>query len=170
MIDALLLEEAAEELKKPLSELRVRFSRKERRYLLAVELQSLAVLQGDQRKLGLFGGLGMLAAAAHAFVDSAAVLTKHYGLESEIAENTTEKKRLKGRALDSLLRNAEANARQEARLVKKRLGLVPPEALLYYQAGRTQMKGSFSEKLRSMTHFWRSTMASRVALMVVRRR
>jgi hypothetical protein len=47
------------------------------------------------------------------------------------------------------------------------LGLVPPEAQFHYRAAQDLARGNTREKLRALGEYWRSTVASRVAAMVL---
>jgi hypothetical protein len=168
-VDSLLLREAASELKKPLDEVRAAFAQHEHRYLLSAQLAEMALEKAVLPEPDRASRLMRLAAASNSYVDSAGVITKYYGLESALIEPDQAKKIRRERALDALLQRAEVAARSAAALTLRDLGLVIPEAQLYYQAGVHQSKGTIAERLRGLGRLWLSTLASRVALMVLRR-
>jgi hypothetical protein len=168
-IDSLLLRQVASEMKKPLEEVRTAFAMNEHRYLLSAQLAEMALEKSLGGASDLASRLQALAAAGHSYVDSAVVIARYYGLDSELTAADQAKKIRRERALDALLRRAEVTARSAAALTLRDLGLVLPEAQLLYQAGIHQAKGTLSERLRGLARLWLSTLASRVAWLVLRR-
>lgn len=169
-IDVLILTGQAEEQKKSLDEVRAAFSRKEPPFLLALELAQLAILRGVRKYKTDHDSLMVLSNSIQAYVDSAIILTKYYGLESDLTESKQEEKCRRHHALRSLLESAELEVRVAAAQAHKHLGVVPPEVKLYHRAGEVMMHGDFQEKLQALTLFWRANVTSRIALMVLQKR
>lgn len=173
-IDALFLEEVAAEMKMSPAAVRRSFARTEVRYLMASQLAQLALDQSLNGRPGRAQALARLAAASQSYVVSGAVLAKYYGLGAELTP-VAGRSRLKElpprrtRSLDRLLQRAEVAARVAAARAQRRLGLIPPDAKLYYSDGRRLMHESASRKLRALSSFWRSTVASKVAVVVLAR-
>ena len=151
-----------------LDAVRVAFAQNERSYLLAHRLAQQAVQTGINAKLTLGGDLSRLEKAANSYIESSLVVTKYYSLDADVT-NPEEKVR-RDRALDALLKRAELAAREAAQVCFDKIGLVSPEAQLYFQAGVKEVaKKNLRNKMRALRSFWRSNTVSRVALMVLRK-
>jgi hypothetical protein len=167
-IDALLLKDVAEQKKMSIDEVRIRFATNERSYLLASRLSQAAVQRGLDGQSWLGTHLARLEKAAASYVESALVITKYYSLDADVNEKNPSERVRRDKALEMLLRRAELGAREAAAVAIDKLGVVPPEAALYYQAGTQEgAKGHVRNKLRALRSYWRSNIASRVAAMVM---
>lgn len=165
-IDALLLTDVAKQKNMTLDQVRVAFASNERSYLLAIRLAKTAVEIGLDTKLSLGGNLSRLEKAASSYVESALVVAKYYSLDADVTK--PDEKLRRDKALLSLLQRAELGAREAASASLEKLGVVPPEALLLYQAGLKEAAGKeLKNKLRALRSFWRSSTISRVAVMVL---
>jgi predicted S18 family serine protease len=168
-IDALLLAEVAEEQKKPVETVRMAFGINEPAYLLAMQLAEMALLGEVSGTPTIGSRLLRLAAAAMSYVESALIVAKYYSLEAVVPERAPPEDVRRKQPLLALLGRSELAARRAAGWAVSRIGVVPPEAQLYYRAGASLVGGSVREKLRALGFFWQSTVASNVAAMVIRR-
>jgi hypothetical protein len=168
-IDALLLAEVAEEQKKSVETVRMAFGINEPAYLLAMQLAEMALLGEVSGPATVGSRLSRLAAAAMSYVESALIVAKYYSLEAAVPERAPPEDVRRKRPLLALLARSELAARRAAAWAVSRIGVVPPEAQLYYRAGASLVGGSVREKLRALGFFWQSTVASNVAAMVMRR-
>jgi hypothetical protein len=151
-----------------IDEVRIRFATNERSYLLASRLSQAAVQRGLDGQSWLGTHLARLEKAAASYVESALVITKYYSLDADVNEKNPSEKVRRDKALEMLLQRAELGAREAAAVAIDKLGVVPPEAALYYQAGAQEgAKGHVRNKLRALRSYWRSNIASRVAAMVM---
>jgi hypothetical protein len=166
-IDALLLKDVATQQKRTLEDVRAAFGQNERSYLLAAQLADLAVAKTLEDKTSIGSSLLRLASAADSFVDSALVITKYYSLESAVSEKDPASAVAADAGLAALLARAEVGSREAAAIALAQLGLVPPEAQFHYRAAQDLARGNTREKLRALGEYWRSTVASRVAAMVL---
>jgi len=169
-MDALLLSDLAKQRKVALTELTTAFAQNERGYLLASQMSTLAVRNG-------LDGLGQdtaqtllrLQAASASYIESAGVITKYYSLDGEVAEEGREAKVRRQIALSALLRRAEVASREAAAGALARLGVIPPDARFHYRSAVEQLvHGTLKARLRALNEFWRSTVESRTATMVLR--
>ena len=170
LIEALVLVDLAKEQKKSLEDTIDAFAQKEHKYLLATQLALSALITRTRKNLNRHVSLMLLASASHAYVEGAALVTKYYGLKSELTETASQEKVRRQRALWSLLQRAEVAARQAAARAHVKLGVVPPHSKLYYRAAISQMRGGHARRLRALANFWRSFVSSRMAVHVLRKR
>jgi predicted S18 family serine protease len=169
-IDALLLSEIAQERKVPLDVIRNNFGRNERAYLLAAQLSQMAIEKATEAGAPtVASSLMRLESAAHSYVESASIITKYYSLDAGVpAENQRAEVVRLVRALAALLKRAELGAREAAAIAEQRLGVIPPHAQFYYRAAVQELAyGTPRAKLRALRDFWRSSVASRAAAMVL---
>jgi uncharacterized protein len=166
-IDALLLKDVATQQKRSIEDIRAAFGQNERSYLLAAQLANLALSKTLEDKGSVGSSLLRLASAADSYVDSALVITKYYSLESAVSENDPASQVAVEAGLAALLERAEVGAREAAAIALSRLGIVPPEAQFHYRAAQEFSRGNTREKLRALGEYWRSTVASRIAAMVL---
>lgn len=168
-VDAVLISELATAAEADEDKVRTVFTESETSYLVASELAQHAVREQVESKRGDAPAITRLAAAAMAFVDSAFVTAKYYSLEAGLPDSNGESEVGRKAALGTLLERAEAGARLAASAASAKLGVVPPEAQLYYQAARELARGGDNARLRALHAYWRSTTASRLAAAVLRR-
>lgn len=170
-IDALLLSDLAKARKVSLAEMRTAFAQGDHAYLLASQMSELAVQGGmDGAGPSVAAMLMRLQAASASYVESASIIAKYYSLDLEVAEEGREAKVRRQKALSALITRAELASREAASAAESRLGVIPPDARYHYRcAVELLAEGTPLTRLRALAEFWRSTVESRTALMVLRR-
>ena len=131
----------------------------------------LAVQNGlDGAGQSLAQTLLRLQAAAASYIESASVVTKHYSLDIEVDGEGHEAKARRAHALSALLKRAEVASREAAASAFEQLGVIPPDARFHYRSAVEHLAhGTLKARLRALNEFWRSTLESRTAAMVLRR-
>lgn len=168
--DALLVREVARSQNVKMELARNAFALSEHSYLVGVRLAGRAVQRRQLEAMGIGQGLLTLAESAISYLESAVVITRYYslgGLGTGGKTEDTKESREQRRLLLALLARAEESARKAAALARERIGVVPAEARILYQAATGMSRGDVLRKLRALNYFWRSGIASRLAAEVV---
>ena len=115
--------------------------------------------------------VAQVAGAMASYFNSAMLVAKYYSLQLPLAKKVQGRlgnyqtiPRLK--ALVAMLSHAERTARINAALAQKATGSIPVAARVFYQIGMTMKELQAPLKVKALEMFWRSSMVSRLAVMV----